>query len=95
MGPTRVAQQRGTGHGDRRAGKGGRRASRGEERRGLRRAGSRRSGEGDWGFRRAGNGGGRGRRESRSGQRLGNIVVVLPPPWLRDMYKVHKDVVIK
>ena len=47
MGPTRAAQQRGTGQGGRRAGRGGRRAGRGGESRGLRRAGGQRSGEGD------------------------------------------------
>ena len=36
-----------------------------------------------------GSGTGRGRRESRSGRRLGNIAVVLPPPWLRNM--LHND----
>ena len=32
-----------------------------------------------------GSGTGRGRRESRSGRRLGNIAV-LPPPWLINIY---------
>ena len=29
--------------------------------------------------------GGRGGQESRSGRRLGNIAVIMPPPWLRNM----------
>ena len=36
-----------------------------------------------------GSGTGRGIRESRSGRRLGNIAVVLPPLWLRTM--LHND----
>ena len=59
--------------------------------RGLSRAGSR-----SGGLRQAGDDGGRGGRESRSGRRLGNSVVVLPPRWLQEMLILYnKSIVIK
>ena len=91
--PLTLLLLRGTGQRGRRARTGGRRTGwRPEEdggqmrgaglSRGLRRAVSR-----SGGLRRVGDGGGRGGRETRSGRRLDNIAVVLPPPWLRDMLR--------
>ena len=33
-----------------------------------------------------------GGRASKSGQRLGNIAVVLPPPWLRDVLSKYDKI---
>ena len=99
-GPTRAAQQRGTEQRGRRTGSGGRRAGH-RSRRGtgagrvLRRAGGRRSGDGDL-DERATTADEEDERASQGGRNLGNIAVALPPHLLRDMYvKYDKSTVIK
>ena len=63
--------------------KGGEEGSRGSRGRDGRRSGAGDLTAGRWQC------GRQGGRESRSGRRLGNIAVVLPPPWLRNM--LHND----